>query len=203
MEQKDKEKREQNTPEYKNINRPVRKKDAMQLLLGKPVYMDDITRRDALVVKLLRSPHANAIIKEIDTSIAMKVPGVVAVYTWQDVPGSRYTNAGQTYPEPSPYDRLILDRHVRFVGDAVAIIAAENEKAALRARKLIKVKYEVLEPVLDFRKAKDNPVLVHPADRRKLRAVWQGTQKPALAKEMPEARANSARRTLRKIMCVR
>ncbi len=164
MEQKDKEKREQNTPEYKNINRPVRKKDAMQLLLGKPVYMDDITRRDALVVKLLRSPHANAIIKEIDTSIAMKVPGVVAVYTWQDVPGSRYTNAGQTYPEPSPYDRLILDRHVRFVGDAVAIIAAENEKAALRARKLIKVKYEVLEPVLDFRKAKDNPVLVHPEE---------------------------------------
>lgn len=164
MGQKDKEKREQNTPEYKNINRPVRKKDAMQLLLGKPVYMDDITRRDALVVKLLRSPHANAIIKEIDTSIAMKVPGVVAVYTWQDVPGSRYTNAGQTYPEPSPYDRLILDRHVRFVGDAVAIIAAENEKAALRARKLIKVKYEVLEPVLDFRKAKDNPVLVHPEE---------------------------------------
>ena len=147
---------------FHTVNRPVRKKDAMQLLLGKPVYVDDITPRDALVVKILRSPHANAIVKEINTALALKVPGVVAVYTWQDVPQQRFTIAGQTYPEPSPYDRLILDRHVRFSGDAVAIIAAETEKAALRAMKLIKVQYEVLDAVLDFRTAKDNPVLVHP-----------------------------------------
>ena len=149
---------------YKSVNQSVRKKDAMQLLLGKPVYTDDITPGNALVVKLLRSPHANAVIQEINISAAMKVPGVVAVYTWEDVPKNRFAIAGQTYPEPSPYDRLILDRHVRFAGDAVAIIAAETEKAALRARKLIKVTYEVLEPVLDFRTAKDNPVLVHPED---------------------------------------
>ena len=68
---------------YREVGKPVRKKDAMQLLLGKPVYMDDITQGPALVVKLLRSPHANAIIKEIDTSIAMKVPGVVAVYNYK------------------------------------------------------------------------------------------------------------------------
>ena len=150
--------------EYKSINKPVRKKDAMQLLLGRPVYTDDITPGSALVVKLLRSPHANAIVQEIHTSTAMKVPGVAAVYTWEDVPKTRFAIAGQTYPEPSPYDRLILDRHVRFVGDPVAIIAAETEKAALRAMKLIKVKYQVLEPVLDFRKAKDNPILVHPEE---------------------------------------
>ena len=150
--------------EYKSINKPIRKKDAMQLLLGKPVYTDDITPGNALVVKLLRSPHANAIVQEINTSTAMKVPGVAAVYTWEDVPKTRFAIAGQTYPEPSPYDRLILDRHVRFVGDPVAIIAAETEKAALRAMKLIKVKYQVLEPVLDFRKAKDNPILVHPEE---------------------------------------
>lgn len=150
--------------EYKSINKPVRKKDAMQLLLGKPVYTDDITPNQALVVKLLRSPHANAMIQEVNTAAALKVPGVAAVYTWEDVPKNRFAIAGQTYPEPSPYDRLILDRHVRFVGDPVAIIAAETEKAALRAMKLIKVKYEVLEPVLDFRKAKDNPILVHPED---------------------------------------
>lgn len=149
---------------YKQVNKPVRKKDSMQLLLGKPVYMDDITSKDALVVKLLRSPHPNAIVKEVNTAAAMKIPGVVAIYTWEDVPRKRFTIAGQTYPEPSPYDRLILDRHVRFVGDAVAIIAAETEKAALLARKRIKVKYEVLEPVLDFCTAKDNPVLVHPED---------------------------------------
>lgn len=150
--------------EYKQVNKPVRKKDSMQLLLGKPVYMDDVTPKDALVVKLLRSPHANAIAKEVNASAALKIPGVVAIYTWEDVPKKRFTIAGQTYPEPSPYDRLILDRHVRFVGDAVAIIAAETEKAALLARKRIKVKYEVLEPVLDFCTAKDNPVLVHPED---------------------------------------
>ena len=115
---------EQNS--YRAVNQPVRKKDAMQLLLGKPVYVDDIAPKDALVVKILRSPHPNAIVQQIDTARALKVPGVVAVYTWQDVPRRRFTIAGQTYHEPSPYDRLILDRHVRFSGDAVAIIAAET-----------------------------------------------------------------------------
>ncbi len=150
--------------DYKSINKTVRKKDAMQLLTGKPVYVDDITPKDALVVKLLRSPHANALVQEINTTAAKKVPGVVDIYTWEDVPQTRFAIAGQTYPEPSPYDRLILDRHVRFVGDAVAIIAAETEKAAQKAMKAIKVRYEILEPVLDFRTAKDNPVLVHPEE---------------------------------------
>lgn len=150
--------------DYKSINKPVRKKDAMQLLLGKPVYTDDITPRDALVVKILRSPHANAIVEEINTDIAKKVPGVVDIYTWQDVPQTRFAIAGQTYPEPSPYDRLIIDRHVRFVGDAVAIIAAEDEKSALKAMKLIKVKYNVLPAVLDMHTSKDNETLVHPEE---------------------------------------
>ena len=149
---------------YNAINQPVRKKDSMQLLLGKPVYVEDIAPKDALAVKLLRSPHANAIVEEINVSVAKKVPGVVDVYTWEDVPKQRFAIAGQTYPEPSPYDRLILDRHVRFVGDVVAIIAAENEKAALKAMKLIKVKYKILEPVLDFHQAKDNEILVHPEE---------------------------------------
>ena len=148
---------------YNAIHKSVRKKDSMQLLLGKPVYTDDITG-PALVVKLLRSPHANAIVEEIHTEIAKKIPGVVDIYTWEDVPKTRFAIAGQTYPEPSPYDRLIIDRHVRFVGDVVAIIAAEDEKAACKAMKLVKVKYNVLEPVLDFHKAKDNPVLVHSED---------------------------------------
>lgn len=149
---------------YNAINQPVRKKDSMQLLLGKPVYVEDIAPKDALAVKLLRSPHANAIVEEINVSIAKKVPGVVDIYTWEDVPKQRFAIAGQTYPEPSPYDRLILDRHVRFVGDVVAIIAAENEKAAFKAMKLIKVKYKILEPVLDFHQAKDNEILVHPEE---------------------------------------
>ena len=150
-------------PEYRSVGKSVRKKDSLQLLLGKPVYTEDIAP-DALVVKLLRSPHANAMVKTIDTSKAKKVPGVVDVYTWEDVPDQRFSNAGQTYPETSPYDRLIIDRHVRFVGDVVAIVAAENEKAAQTALSRIKVEYDVLELVLDFRTAKDNPVLVHPED---------------------------------------
>lgn len=61
--------------DYKSINHSVRKKDSMQLLLGKPTYMDDITPKDALVVKLLRSPHPNAIVQEINKSIALKEIG--------------------------------------------------------------------------------------------------------------------------------
>lgn len=150
----------------KVVNQPLRKKDAMQLVTGQPVYVDDVTPRDCLCVKLLRSPHANAIVKSINKTAAMKVPGMEAIFTWEDVDqdGRRYTQAGQTYPEASPYDRLVIDRHVRFVGDAVAILAGADEKCVDKAMKLVKVEYEVLEPVLDFHTAKDNPVLVHPED---------------------------------------
>ena len=150
----------------RTVNQPVRKKDAMQLLTGQPVYVNDVAPESCLVVKLLRSPHPNAIVEEIKTDTARKVPGIEAVFTWEDVPqdGKRFTLAGQTYPEPSPQDRLVLDRHVRFVGDPVAIVAGENEKCVNRALRMIKVKYQVLEPVLDFHEALDNPVLVHPED---------------------------------------
>ena len=153
--------------QFTHVNQSIRKTDSLQLLLGKPLFMDDIVPKDALIVKLLRSPHAHAMVKEIDTSRAKNVEGVVDIYTWQDVPNLRYTNAGQTYPEPSAYDRLIIDRHLRFVGDVVAIVAAENEKAADRALKLIKVQYEVLEAILDFHTAKDNPILIHPEENWK------------------------------------
>ncbi len=146
------------------VNTRVRKKDAMALVTGKPVYTGDLVPQNALVVKLLRSPHANALVQEIDTSLAQKVPGVCCILTYQDAPQSRFTTAGQTYPEPSPYDRLILDRHLRCVGDPVAIVAAETQAAAQKALKLVKVKYQVLEPLLDFTKAKDHPILVHPEE---------------------------------------
>ncbi len=150
--------------EYKFVGKSIRKKDAMQLLTGKPVYTNDLAPKDCLVVKVLRSPHANAIIQKIDTGIASKVPGIEAIYTYHDVNQERFTMAGQTYPEPSPYDRLLLDRHLRFVGDAVAIVAGTSEKLAERALKLIKVEYEILTPVLDMNTAKDNTVLVHPEE---------------------------------------
>ena len=155
---------ERDRKDYHAVGKCIPKKDSEQLLLGKPVFMDDIVHEDCLVVKILRSPYAHALIEDINTAAAMKVPGIVAVYTWKDVPQNRFSIAGQTFPEPSPYDRLILDRRVRSVGDAVAIVAGETEKAVDKALRVIKVKYQVLEPVLDFRKALDNPVLVHPED---------------------------------------
>lgn len=150
----------------KYVNQSLRKKDAMQLVTGQPVYTDDLAPKDCLIVKLLRSPHANAIVESVNTAIALKVPDIEAIYTWEDIDqnGNRFTCAGQTYPEPSPYDRLLLDRHVRFVGDVVAIVAGKTEKAVDKALSLIKVKYQVLEPILDFRQSLDNPNLVHPED---------------------------------------
>ena len=148
----------------KYVNAPVMKKDAMALVTGKPVYMDDVAPKDCLIVKVLRSPHAHALIEEINITNALKQKGIECILTYKDVPHRRFTMAGQTFPEPSPYDRYILDQRVRFVGDAVAIVAGEDEAAVDRALKLIKVKYQVLEPVLDYHTAKDNPVLVHPEE---------------------------------------
>lgn len=168
--------------EYRSVGKPVRKKDSMQLLLGQAAFTDDLAPKGCLIVKLLRSPHAHALIEDIDVSKALLVPGVAAAYTWRDVPQKRYTNAGQTYPEPSPYDRLILDRHLRCVGDPVAIVAGEDERSVNKALKLIKVRYQVLEAVLDPRKAKDNPVLLHPEDNwRSLCPVGADNQRNLVA----------------------
>ena len=146
------------------VNTSVIKKDSMALVTGKPVYTDDLAPADCLIVKVLRSPHAHALIKEIHKEKAEKVAGIACILTYQDVPQKRFTMAGQSYPEPSPYDRLILDQRMRFVGDAAAIVAGETEEAVDHAMRLLTVEYEVLEPVLDFKQAKDHPVLIHPEE---------------------------------------
>lgn len=147
-----------------SVGKGVIKKDAMALVTGQPVYCDDLAPKDCLIVKLLRSPHAYAKIRSIDTSIAKRISGIEAVYTYEDVPTSRFTLAGQSDPEPSPYDRRILENVVRYVGDEVAIVAGANEDCVDRALKAIKVDYEVLEPLLDFEKSIDNAIVVHEED---------------------------------------
>ena len=148
----------------KYVNMPVPKTDAMSLVTGKPVYTDDLAPSDCLIVKLLRSPHANAWVEESKTDAAKKIEGIECVLTYEDVSHKRFTLAGQTALEISPWDRYIIDKHVRFVGDTVAIVAGETEEAVDKALKRIKVKYRVEDPVLDIHTAKDNPILVHPEE---------------------------------------
>ena len=93
----------------KYVGAAIPKSDARALTTGQPVYTDDLAPAGCLIVKVLRSPHAHALITSINTNIAKKVPGIECVLTYEDVPQCRFTMAGQTFPEPSPYDRLILD----------------------------------------------------------------------------------------------
>lgn len=147
------------------IGKGIRKTDSEALLSGKPVYTDDlIFHKDVLTIKLLRSPHAFAKITNIDVEKAKKIPGIVDIYTYKDVPQTRYSECGESFPEASPYDRLLLEQTVRYVGDEVAIIVAEDERIAEKAKKLIKVEYEILEPILDVEKALDSDIRIHTDD---------------------------------------
>ena len=149
---------------FKVVNNPTPSINGKGLMMGRPYYTDDLAEPGSLTVKILRSPHAFARIKSIDVSLAEKLPGVECILTKDNVPHVSFSRAGQGYPEPSPHDKFILDEYVRYVGDEVAVVAAETEEIALQAMKLIKVEYEVLEPVLDFEKALDNESVIHPED---------------------------------------
>ncbi|MEG0774635.1 molybdopterin cofactor-binding domain-containing protein [Clostridium sp.] len=145
----------------KEVKKSIPKIESMGLLKGKPVYTNDLAPQNSLICKVLRSPHAFAEIMDIDTEEAIKLYGVETILTYKDVPRNAVTRAGQGYPEPSPHDKFILDKFVRYVGDEVAVVAAINEKIAEDALSLIKVQYKVFEPVLDFEKAEGNSSIIH------------------------------------------
>ena len=146
------------------INKPVPSIDGKGLMLGRPAYTDDLAEKNSLIVKILRSPHAHAKIVKIDSTEALKLVGVELILTHKDFKRIPFTRAGQGYPEPSPIDKFVLDEYVRYVGDEVACVAARTEELCEKALKLIKVDYELLEPVLDFEKAIDNKSIIHPED---------------------------------------
>ena len=150
---------------FRVVNNVTPSVDGKGIMMGRPVFTDDLAPQNALVCKVLRSPHAFARIKSIDVSEAEKYPGVACILTYQNVPHVPFTRAGQGYPEPSPHDKFVLDEYVRYVGDEVAVVAAETEEIALEAMKLIKVDYEVLKPVLNFEDAVDNESVIHPEDK--------------------------------------
>ena len=149
---------------FKVVNNITPSVDGKGLMMGRPFYTDDLADKNSLIIKILRSPHAFARIKNIDTSEAEKIPGVMLVLTHKNVPHVSFSRAGQGYPEPSPHDKFVLDEYVRYVGDEVAAVAAINEEIATEALKHIKVDYEVLEPILDYEKAYENEIVIHPEE---------------------------------------
>src|SRR6266498_666858 len=143
------------TQTYQTVGKPEKKVDAIKLVQGKPAFTADMDMRGMLYARVLRSPHAHARIKVIDATKARELKGVAAVLTWQDIPRVVYSTAGQSDPIPGPLDTFSLDNKVRFVGDRVAMVAAETPQLAEKALELIDVEYEVLEPILDSRKSMD------------------------------------------------
>ena len=146
------------------INKDFKKIDSSSLVTGKPVYTEDLKDPNALIIKLMRSPYARCEILEIDKSRAEAMDGIVAVYTYEDVFDNKFTLAGQSYPEPSPYDMSILSKEIRYMREPVAIVVGINEKVCNQAMKKIKIKYDVKEPLLDYTKAIDNEIVVHEED---------------------------------------
>ena len=141
------------TETYQTVGKPEKKVDAIKLVQGKPAFTADLDMRGMLYARVLRSPHAHARIKSIDTSKARELKGVAAVLTWQDIPRVVYSTAGQSDPIPGPLDTFSLDSKVRFVGDRVAMVAAETPEIAEQALSLIDVEYEILPAILDSREA--------------------------------------------------
>ncbi|HND92103.1 MAG TPA: molybdopterin-dependent oxidoreductase [Anaerolineales bacterium] len=152
------------TPEtqtWQTVGKPEIKLDAVKLVQGKPAFAADFEKRGLLHAKVLHSPHAHALIKNIDASKALALEGVAAVLTWKDLPRVVYSTAGQSDPIPGPLDAFSLDKKVRFVGDRVAFVAAESPEIAEKALSLIEVEYEVLTPILDSRQAMGSPIRIH------------------------------------------
>ena len=138
-------------PEYKNtlppefrddlkfVGKVKRKVDGAKLVRGERLFVEDKKEEGSAVLKMLRSPHASAYIKNIDVVEALKIPGVVTIFTHKNTPDVWYTQAGQGFPEPSPYDRRLFGEKVNHVGDRVAAVVADNDEIADCALAKIKV----------------------------------------------------------------
>jgi putative selenate reductase molybdopterin-binding subunit len=152
--------------DLKTVGRSERRVDSVKLATGRGTFVDDIALPGMLHARILHSPHAHARIRRIDASRARALPGVALVLTHEDVPRIAYTTAGQGWPEPSPYDAFMLDRKVRFAGDRVAAVAAEDPQTAERACAAIEVDYEPLPALLDPERAMEAgaPVIHDEAD---------------------------------------
>ncbi|MBU0505747.1 molybdopterin-dependent oxidoreductase Mo/Fe-S-binding subunit [bacterium] len=153
-------------PEFREnlrvVGKAKRKVDGPKLVRGERAFVEDMVEPGSCYLKVLRSPHAHAYIKDIDTTEAEALPGVVHIVTHKNCPDIYYNQAGQGFPEPSPYDRKLISEKVRHVGDRVAFVVAETKKIAEHALTKIKVDYEILKPVLSIDEAaKEGAPLIH------------------------------------------
>jgi len=146
----------------KVVNNLTHSIDGLGVMKGRKAFTDDFAEKDSLIVKVLRSPHPFAKIIKIDDQEAKKLTGIEMIITHKDFKRIPFTRAGQGYPEPSPHDKFVLDEMVRYVGDEVLAVVGSSEAVCQKALDLIKVEYEVLEPILDFEKAIDNKTIIHP-----------------------------------------
>jgi len=148
--------------QYRCVGSNVRKIDALGLATGQPVFTDDFCLKDMLHIKFIYSPHPHAIIEDIDSSEAEKMPGVKMVLSYKNTPQVLHTTAGQGWPEPSPYDTCMFNKKVRYIGDRVAAVVAESEEIALEALRQVKVTYNVLPAVFEAEEAlKENAPVIH------------------------------------------
>lgn len=159
-------------PEYYSIGKSELRLDALEKVTGTAVYTGDVRPNGMLYGKVLGSPIPHGIIKSIDTSKAEKLPGVVAVITGGDCP---------PFPTVGSFlkDKFRLARgKVRYIGDAVAAVAATTEEIANAALRLIEVEYEPLPFVLDAEEAfmKDCPVVLHDNVENYMRMELHGVQ---------------------------
>jgi len=134
------------------IGKSVKRVDAVAKVTGRARYTDDFFIPGTLVAKYLRSTIAHGRVKKIDTSRAERLPGVEAVFTYADVPRNKFATAGHPYAlDPSHKDvadRLLLTQDVRYWGDEIAVMVAENNIVLEEALKLIEVEYEAYEPLV-------------------------------------------------------
>ena len=149
-----------------SIGQNIPRVDAWEKVSGRAKYTDDLVDRNALIGKVLHSTIANGIVKKIDTGEAEKIPGVVKIITCFDAPDFPFPTAGHPWStDPAhwdPMDRRLLNRRVRFYGDDIAAVIAEDEICAMRALRAIKVEYDEYPVVLSPEEAiKDGVPLLH------------------------------------------
>ena len=135
------------------VGKSVPRVDAFDKVTGRAKYTDDLCDKSALLIRVVRSTIAHGFVKSVDISEAMKVPGVVRIFTCFDVPNIPFPTAGHPWSVEEAHqdvaDRLLLNRHVRYYGDDVAAVVAENEVACAQAARLVKVEYDELPFILD------------------------------------------------------